>query len=259
MKHIVITGGTRGIGLGLTKEFLKQDCKVTFCGTSSKTVKKALLDLNNKNCKGFICDVSSYNDIEKFCKNSVEWGGEIDIWINNAGINQPYCSPWLISENAINNIFSININGVVFGTQIAYNYMVKQRYGQIFNMEGFGSDGRFGDNMTLYGTSKRAIRYYTKSFAKENKNNRIVIGTISPGMVLTDFFDFKQNIDPDEFQRIIKIYNILADKVETVAPFLVHKMLLKNKNGVHYAWLTNKKVIWRFLLSLFKKRDLFND
>ena len=54
-------------------------------------------------------------------------------------------------------------------------------------MEGFGSNGMMRPKMTLYGTSKSAISYFTRSLAIEAKNTSVKIGTLSPGMVATEF------------------------------------------------------------------------
>jgi NAD(P)-dependent dehydrogenase (short-subunit alcohol dehydrogenase family) len=63
---------------------------------------------------------------------------------------------------------------------VAYNRMLQQGHGAIYNMEGLGSDGRRITGLTPYGTSKRAVRYFTDAFAAEVKNGPVIVGTISP-------------------------------------------------------------------------------
>lgn len=70
------------------------------------------------------------------------------------------------------------------------------------------------EKLTIYGTSKSAISYFTRSLAIESKNTNVKVGTLSPGMVATDFL--KESLN--ECNR--KIYNILGDKVEPVTKFL---------------------------------------
>ena len=56
----------------------------------------------------------------------------------------------------------------------------------------------------------------------------------------------------------LRIFNILADRVETVAPWLAKKMVTNTKSGVKITWLTRRKIIGRFLMAGFRKRDLFD-
>ncbi len=60
-------------------------------------------------------------------------------------------------------------------------------------------------------------------------------------------------------ERMKRIFNILADKVDTVAPWLVDQILQNKKTGVSIQWLTKSKIIWRFATAPFSKRDLFDD
>ncbi|MFO7622053.1 MAG: SDR family oxidoreductase, partial [Bacteroidales bacterium] len=141
-------------------------------------------------------------------------------------------------------------------THVAYNRMLEQGSGAIYNMEGLGSDGRRITGLTPYGTSKRAVRYFSDAFAAEVKKGPVIVGTISPGMVLTDLTMTQVRKDPENNRQLIKIYNILANEADTVAPFLVRKMIDNRKNGAKISWLTTWKVIRRFLFAPFSRRDI---
>jgi hypothetical protein len=92
------------------------------------------------------------------------------------------------------------------------------------------------------------------------KDTNIIVGAIRPGMVLTDFILSRyEGQDPSEWESARRIFNILADRVETVTPFLAEKILSNEKNNATIAWLTQSKMIWRFLTAAFTKRDLFAD
>ena len=76
-----------------------------------------------------------------------------------------------------------------------------------------------------------------------------------PGMVVTDMLlDPLQN-DPDALTRNRRIFRIISDTPQTVAPFLAQKMLANKKSGANIQWLTRPKLIWRFLTAPFSKRD----
>lgn len=261
-KHVLITGGTRGIGLGLAVNFLKQDCDVTISGLNEKRLKETLSTLKkdypNRDIYGFVSDITNRKEVEKLFTNAVEAVGSIDIWVNNAGRGQEMEYAWDLESEMYANIISTNITGMIHGSLTAMTHMIKQGFGKIYNMEGFGSDGMIRSKMTLYGTTKRAVRYFTRSLAKEAGETNVKVGTISPGMVITDFIMKpleKQSIEEQEKTR--KIFNILADRVETVTPFLVDQMLKNNKNNARIEWLTKPKIMWRFITSSLIKRDVF--
>ena len=60
------------------------------------------------------------------------------------------------------------------------------------------------------------------------------------------------------WERAKRVFNILADRVETVAPWLAQKVLDNEKNGARFTWLPRHKVLGRFLSAPLRKRDLFN-
>jgi NAD(P)-dependent dehydrogenase (short-subunit alcohol dehydrogenase family) len=186
--------------------------------------------------------------------------GEIDIWINNAGIGQSQTDFWDLDPDLIQDLVDTNVTGAMFGAKVALAGFREQGRGAFYNMEGLGSDGRQVEGLTLYGSSKRALNYLSDSLASEVKGTEIIVGALSPGMVLTDFILGRyEGKDPDEWESARRIFNILADKVETVTPFLAEKVLQNQKNGVRILWLTPGKAFWRFLTASISKRDLFSD
>ena len=260
MKHVLITGSTRGIGFGLAKRFIESGLKVTINGTKESSVESAIETLRkeypNAMIQGFVANVSMIHEVEILWNKAVKEFGGINIWINNAGIDQPRIKVWEIEPEEINHILLTNITGVINGSNVAYTKMLIQGEGQIFNMEGFGSDGMIMNKMTLYGTTKRAVSYFTRSMAKEAEKSNVKVGTLSPGMVVTDFLLNSLKSNPKEAEKNKKVFNILADDVETVTKFLSSRILNNTKNNAHIAWLTKRKVIQRFLKSFFVKREL---
>lgn len=259
--NVVITGSTRGIGYGLAEEFLKAGHNVLINGRDRMVCADVYNRLKSKypDCEIHIyaCDVTCYNSVDRMCWEANRYLGSIDIWINNAGMTQENEYFYNYDKTKLDQIIDVNIKGMVYGTKVAAEQM-KDTGGYIYNMEGFGSNNMMADRMTYYGMTKRALTYFTKSAAKEARNTKVKIGTLSPGMVVTDLLLSGMPEDEKEKKSLIKIVNILADKVETVTPFLVKGMLKNCKNGASISWLTNRKVLARFFLSIFKKRDLFS-
>ena len=264
MKTIIITGSTRGIGYGLADNFLRLGHQVVISSRSQESVDRAVEKLtalySSDRVGGIPCDMRDYHRVADLWQYGREKFGEIDIWINNAGIGQSQTDFWDLDIRLIQDLVDTNVTGAMFGAKVALAGFREQGRGAFYNMEGLGSDGRQVEGLTLYGTSKRALNYLTDSLVKEVKGTDIIVGALSPGMVLTDFILSRyEGKDPSEWESARKIFNILADKVETVTPFLVEKILNNQKNGARIMWLTPGKAFWRFLTASISKRDLFKD
>ncbi len=262
MKNIVITGSTRGIGYGLTEEFLKRGANVTINGRKAEGLGQALKKLNayKEHIFGIAGDIAAKDFPEELFNKAKSRFGDVDIWINNAGIVPPYLPTHKIPMDDVNKVFSTNINGLVDATLIVYNKMLVQGHGKIFNMEGLGSDGRMMEKMTVYGTSKRAVQYFTRSFAKEIDSSIVQINVLSPGMVLTDLLMNSLNAgDEKEIERRKKVFNLLAERVEVVSEFLCDGILKSKGNYDRIKYLSKTRVIGRMMRNLFVKRDFFSD
>lgn len=261
MKNIVITGSTRGIGLELARVFLNNNCNVTISGRSADipdSTKKSLIQYSDKIIY-IPCNVQDEEQIENLWKQSKEKWGSVDCWINNAGQNTPYKSIWETDTASADAVIDTNIKGMVYGSKIAAKNMLRQDYGQIWNMEGLGSDGMIQSKTILYGMTKRALTYFTKGLSKELKDTGVLAGSISPGMMLTDFItktpdgETSKVISDPEFK---KVFNTLADRPETVAAYVVPKILKNKKQGAHIVWLSKAKAARRFMSKPFRNRRL---
>lgn len=262
MKSIVITGSTRGIGLCMAKEFLKSGCSVTVSGRSEKSFEAAREELAEFTDRVLyvLCDVRIRLELENLWNESAKKWVKIDFWINNAGQNCPYEFACDTGQNYTDAVIDTNIKGMIYGSQIAAKNMLLQvSGGQIWNMEGLGSNDMIQAKTILYGTTKHALTYFTKGLAKELSGTNVLAGRLSPGMMLTDFITKTPDGEKSpvvENKSFLKIFNILADRPETVAAFFIPRILKNTKNNAHIAWLTAAKAMLRFSTAAFKKRKL---
>ena len=265
MKTIVITGSGRGLGYELATRFRKADFNVVLNDINEKQLDLAAKNLEEVSGAGkvFACagDVSSLESMQALATYAVEHCGSIDIWINNAGINQPMKALWELSEREIGLVLDVDLKGTVMGCKAAMEQMTKQGSGAIYNMEGYGSNDAMMLGLNMYGTSKRAVTHYTQALAKESEERQtgVIVGRLSPGIMITEFttgaLGGKEKIDLPEKTK--KVYNILGDYPDVVADFLVAQMLKNKKNDAHIEWLTGGKAAWRFMTAAFNKRDFF--
>lgn len=260
-KHIVITGSTRGIGYGLAEVFLSWGHSVTVSGREQESVEKAVASLRSRyeaeRVFGLACDVTIPEQVQALWDQSIEKFGKIDIWINNAGLSGYMGMIWELSVEDSQVPIQTNLLGTIYGTQVAMRGMLHQGHGAIYNMEGMGSDGRKHAGLSLYGTSKYAVHYFTESLALEAKNTPVLVGGLRPGMVITDLILDRYKDRSEEWERARKIFNIIADSIENVTPWLAEKMLANTKNGVIFSYSSMPKLLWRFISQPIVRRNLF--
>jgi len=261
MQNIVITGSTRGVGLCMAREFLRSGCNVTVSGRKEKSFEFAKEELAEFSDRVLYvpCNVRIKAELENIWKEAAVKWGRVDVWINNAGQNCPHKFVYDTEQNYVDAVIDTNIRGMIYGSQVAAKNMLSQGSGQIWNMEGLGSNDMIQVKTILYGTTKHALTYFTKGLAKELAGTSVSAGRLSPGMMLTDFMTKTPDGEKSpvvEDKRFKKIFNILADRPETVAAFFVPRILKNTKNNAHIVWLTTTKSMLRFSTAGFKKRKL---
>ena len=266
MKTVVITGSARGFGYAMAELFRKNNFNVVLCDISEEALKSAkekMLDIKSKGkVISHYVDVTDEWSIIKLIDDVLECFSTIDIWINNAGINQPNKPIWELDKGSIDKLIEVDLKGTILCSKLIMPVMIRQKSGQIFNVEGYGSNDAVSLGLSLYGTSKRAVTYFTEALAKESEvmNTKVLIGKITPGIMITDFITTSlgngEKIDLDEKTK--KVYNILGDYPETIAEFMVKKIISNTKNGAKFTWLTNFRAAFRFMTAGFNKRDFFS-
>ena len=276
-KRVVITGGARGIGYGLAAAFMDRGASVVISGRTRSTIDEAVASLRRVADPGAAsstadrtqsgtgrifgtpCDVTSYDQVQALWNFGRDTLGGVDIWINNAGLGQAQGDLETLPVDLISSIIQVNCTGALYGCRVALKGMKAQGHGAIYNLEGLGSQGTKIRGMAVYGASKRALAYITDSLAMETKDTPIIVGSLLPGMTVTDLITAEYRDKPEEWAKVERIFNILSDRVETVAPWLVRKMLANRKNGARFNWLTTRKVLSRFLSAPFITRAVFKE
>lgn len=267
MKTVVITGSARGFGFQMIKLFREAEFNVVLCDISKEALIEAFEELKKINNDSKIltieADITKEEDINKIINNTIKETGSIDIWINNAGVNQPNKPIWELSSKEIERLIDIDLKGTILCSNLVMPVMIEQGFGQIYNVEGHGSNDAKILGLSLYGTSKRAITYFTEALAYEveQTNTPVLIGKITPGIMITNFIKTSlgdgEKIELDEKTK--KVYNILGDYPETIAKYMVKRIIKNTKNNVKFSWLTNRRAAFRFMFSSFNKRDFFKD
>lgn len=175
-KTVIITGGVRGIGLGIAKAFLQKgyDVHVTY----SKDEKNAKL-CQTLGLKVHKTDVTCEEEVKALFQQI----NKVDILVNNAGvalvkqIQDTTYDEWMY-------LFKTNVGGAFLCSREAVRYMLSNQQGLIVNISSvWGEVGASCES--VYASTKSALIGFTKSLAKELGYSGIRVNTISPGIIDT--------------------------------------------------------------------------
>ena len=265
MANVVITGSTKGIGKGLALEFIQRGHNVSISSRNQADVNSTVTELSDAGpgrAIGTVCDVSQKDQLQNLWDQTAAEFSSIDIWINNAGTATAYDGVQDFPEKVVHTLIDSNLKGAIFGSQVAISGFLEQDHGALYNMLGGSFNAKnLTPRMSVYSATKGAIWVLTKYLIKENESSGIMVGAISPGILISDNWLAQQKLmAPEEWQRRKPILNILCDHVDTAAPWLTDQVINNQKHGHRIAWLTNSKLTGRFIQAylLRRRRDLFS-
>lgn len=173
MKHVVITGGNKGIGLETTKILSKLNYRITVVARENKNLE------NIENCSFVSYDLTNIGGIP----NLIDSLGEIDILINNSGVmnSLPYDN---YPKRDLDRLMNLNLYAPIELITCVSKQMVERKSGRIVNNASIA--GQIGHPDVWYGISKAGIINATKSFAKLLGPHGILVNAVAPGPVETD-------------------------------------------------------------------------
>jgi 3-oxoacyl-[acyl-carrier protein] reductase len=184
---VVVTGGTRGIGRGISEAFLKSGATViaTYAGNDS-AANKCLEELNHFGEKIIVkkCDVRDELAVTDLFKYIDDKFSKLDVLVNNSGIRKDQLTASMTLENW-NDVIGTNLTGTFLMSKHATLIMMKNRYGRIINMSSVGGDiGLPGQ--ANYAASKAGQVAISKTLSKEVAKRGITVNNVLPGFIDTE-------------------------------------------------------------------------
>jgi len=180
---IVITGSSRGIGLGIARHLAEEGARIAVMGRNYDTA-KAAADCLPTDCLAIRCDVSVEQDTIDMAKAVMDKYGRVDALVNNAGIfpvklfEEMTLADW-------NAVMDIDLTGMFLATKAIYPFMAEQKSGKIVNIASIA--GRVGGvGFTHYSAAKGGVIGFTKALARECARMNIQVNAVAPGIIETE-------------------------------------------------------------------------
>jgi gluconate 5-dehydrogenase len=185
-RRVLVSGGSRGIGLALADAFADRGARVTITGRDEKTLKAACGTARKAAgpISYEICDVADTDAIAACVARVADAQGRIDVLINCAGVNirKPATD---YSPEEYDRIMGINLRGAFFMAQAAGRRMIGQGGGCIVNVDSLSSFSSLAQ-VAPYGMSKAGLSSMTRALALEWGRHGVRVNGVAPGFILTD-------------------------------------------------------------------------
>ena len=187
MSHVLITGGSEGIGFELSKCFAEDGCDLIIAGRNAEKLQKAASCLEEQyhvHVRQIVIDLSLPQAAEKLYEEVSDT--EISVLINNAGMGTAG-EAWQISAEEDEKLIALNITALTVLTKLFLKDMLARNRGTIMNV---ASTGAFlpGPYIASYYASKAYVLSYTQALAEEVKNTGVHVCCLCPGPVSTGFY-----------------------------------------------------------------------
>lgn len=179
----IVTGGARGIGLGVAQELASRGYRIAIWDREISNFKESNA--------GFVpaiklsVDVADLASVDTAFAKSLKRLGTVDILINNAGINGPIAPTWDYPIEAWHQVLAIDLTSVFYCSRAVVNHMRERNYGRIVNIASIaGKEGNA--NLCAYAAAKAGVIGFTKSLARELAGTNVLVNAVAPAMTETD-------------------------------------------------------------------------
>ena len=202
-KKAIVTGGSRGLGYGISEGLLESGCEVVIIGSSDKVFES----VNNWKNQGYKCygvkaDLSKKEENKRAfweCMNYLN--NDIDIFVCGAGVISRHPAEKFPMDEWENTI-DVNLNSTFIMCQLASEIMIKKRYGKIINIASMCSYFG-GQTVAAYSATKGAVMQLTKALSNDWAKFGINVNAIAPGYMSTDMTEGIR-VNPDRYEEITK-------------------------------------------------------
>lgn len=185
-RAVIVTGGTRGIGLALAEGFVLAGARVVVASRKPDACEQAAQHLRELGGQavGVPTHLGDVDALEALVQRTVDEYGGIDVVVNNAAnaLAQPLGE---MTAEALTKSYEVNLRGPVFLVQAALPYLKASAKASVINMVSVGAFN-FSAMTSIYSSNKAALMSFTRSMAADFAPSGIRVNAIAPGPVDTD-------------------------------------------------------------------------
>jgi NAD(P)-dependent dehydrogenase (short-subunit alcohol dehydrogenase family) len=184
-KCVLITGGSRGLGLVLAREFADEGARVAICARDNQELERARRDLEARGAQvfAFPCDVTDRTQVAELIEVVTRRFGRIDVLVNNAGVIQVGPLEVMTLED-FEQAMAIHFWGPLYTTLAVLPQMRARREGRIVNVSSIG--GKIAvPHLVPYSASKFALAGLSDGLRAELAKDNVVVTTVIPGLMRT--------------------------------------------------------------------------
>lgn len=201
----IVTGGGNGIGEAIVHQLVNDGFQVAVADMDIKNAERVANDCGNS-AKAYRVNVSDRNEMGQLVDTVVQDFGQLNVMVNNAGISREY-SILDMTGDQYDQLFNINVKGVLFGIQAAAKQYLKQGTpGKIINASSMGGY-KVAPLHSGYSSTKFAVRSLTQGAACELGPKGITTNCYCPGVTMTPMMqsiikNYKQKLGEDGFEKV---------------------------------------------------------
>ncbi len=185
----LVTGAARGIGRDIALKLAERGASLAVVDLEVEGARQAAREIESRGvqAKAYICDVSSYEEVERVGKQALDDFGGVHLLVNNAGVVRDRLLLRMTPEDW-HFVMSVNLTGAFNFCKILAPQMLKRREGRIVNITSvIGLMGNAGQ--ANYAASKAGLIGLTKALAKEFASREVTVNAIAPGFISTPMTD----------------------------------------------------------------------
>jgi 3-oxoacyl-[acyl-carrier protein] reductase len=199
-RSVIVTGGSRGLGLGLVRAFLANGDRVASCSRSSTAETDALAkELGPERYTFDAVDLTNAEAADAFVKAVAKRFGGVDVLVNNAGVAVDGVIG-LVQESDVDTVIDLNLKATMRVTRAVVRRMLRQGSGRIVNISSIvGLSGYRG--LSVYSATKAGLDGFTRALARELGGRGITVNSVAPGYMLTEM---SHGLDADDLQQIVR-------------------------------------------------------
>jgi NAD(P)-dependent dehydrogenase (short-subunit alcohol dehydrogenase family) len=189
-KVAIVTGAAgAGIGQVTARALAREGASVVISDAHAKRpflVAKEIMETSGVKTLGIQCDASDLAQVNSMVSQTLERFGQIDVLVNNAGINQLFAT-WEMSDEAWESVVKVNLSGTFYCTRAVLPYMIRRSSGSTINLSSIAAYISSKDSGSAYSDAKAGIIGFTKTVAAEVVEYNIRVNVVAPGTIWNEF------------------------------------------------------------------------